>query len=436
MLIFLLNHDPVTEQDIFVSQYQPYADYITGDGTRDVMSYPMWGYPAVIALIGDTLRMALQYILAMTVVLMLLRRLNRIKPLGMFELSIVAIMSVPWFAISSLNSATAIALPLIWIAILFSLDRAGGVLGIKNALVAGLLIGLALNFRSEFLVLPVLLSVWFLVLPAVRNRNLTHMRRTILPALVLSVVGGASLLPWAAFTHGKTGEANLTSTNGGAVSYITLGQLAGNPWGIIHEDAQAQRTLSDLGHTDVNPYSPEGNDILMSLFLDSIRAEPVAYARKVAYNARNIFLGGLYFGDWEHWIPGTDSVRIDVYKEKVKDQIGVNPHQAQIAAYRDSGVWDEGVGISEVVLLTTAALVIIGTNVLTLISAGVVIFTVLRRRLTAEQAVPLLMIAYVFALVSLLQYQPRHVNAALPAMIIISYPLLNGTIAWLRRRVL
>jgi hypothetical protein len=435
-LVFLLNRDPVTEQGIFLAQYRPYADYIAGDGSREVVSYPMWGYPAVIAFLGDALRMTLQYVLALTVVIMLMLRQARIKPLGLVGISIVAIASVPWFAISSLNSASAIALPLIWIAILFSLVRDDRMLGIKQALTAGLLIGLALNFRSEFLALPVVLSVWFLALPALRDRSLAQTRRSILPALALSAVAWASLLPWAAFTHAEAGEANLTSTNGGAVSYITLGQLPGNPWGIVHEDSQAQWTLSELGHTGVDPHSPEGNDILMSLFLDSIRDEPVAYARKVVHNTRNAFLGGLYFGDWEQWIPGMDAAQMDVIREKLKARIEINENQSEVARYQESGLWDEDVGLSEIAVVSVAIFLVIGTNLLILISVAVAVFVILRRRLTSDQAVPLLIFAYVLTTVALLQYQPRHMNAAWPTMIIFSYPFLTGTITWARSRLL
>ena len=435
LLVFFINRDPSTEQGVFLAQHQPYADYITGGGPRDVVSYPIWGYPAVIAFLGDVPRMVLQYVLSLVVILMLIPQFRRSKPIGLPGASIIAVASIPWFAIASLNSASAIALPLIWLAILLLLNHLGGVPGYKRALLAGVMIGIALNFRSEFLALPLLLSIGILVLPAFRSRSLVPMKRSIWPAIILTVVAWSSLSPWAVFTQVKADELNVTSTNGGAVAYITLGQLPGNPWGIVHEDYQAQRTLSGLGHDDVNPYSPEGNDILMSLFLDSIRAQPGAYARKVVHNTRNALVGGLYFGDWDGWIPGTDPVQIDVVKEKFKNRTGINPNPSQIAWYRESGLWEEGAGFDEIAVVTVAGVFAVGTDLLILMAIITAGITLLRRRLTAGQLIALLVFAYVLASVAFLQYQPRHMNTAWPAMMMFASTALMGILGWSRRRL-
>ena len=424
LIVFFLNRNPIAEQDIYVLQYLPYSEYLTGDGSRDVVTYPLWGYPAVISLLGDCVRMAVQYVLALFVVLTVLGMLNRTKPLTPIIAVIVVISSVPWFASASLNSASAISIPLIWLAILIAVGNGEGGMKLRPTLISGALIGLALNFRSDFLILPGLLALGFIVWPVIRDRNTISLRKSAVPALALMAVAWASLLPWGFFSQANADDFSVVSTNGGAVSYISLGQLPGNPWGVIHEDSQANRALSELGHEDINPYSPEGDKILRTLFLDSIRAEPAAFTRKVVRNTRNAFIGGLYFGDWEKWLPGVDGARIDVVKEKIKEKAGVNPNVSQIDRYRESGLWDEGLGVEEVAIVGFAAAFTAGTDILILAAAAMAIVALVRRRFTTLQLAALLMLAYVFALVALLQYQPRHMNAAWPAMIILIYPLV------------
>ena len=434
LLIFYLNRNPVAEQDVYLGDYLPYARYLTGDGPREVVTYPMWGYPAVIAISGDFFRMAVQYALALGVILAVLNRLGRERPVGLVGTLIIAVASVPWFATASLNSASAIAVPLIWLAVLTVLCRAG-VLNYRRALVAGALIGIALNFRSEFLILPGVLALAVVALSAMRAHRLIPRRTSVGPAIALLFVAWASLLPWAIFSQVKTGEINVTSTNGGAVSFITLGQLPGNPWGIVHEDAQARRALDERGHEDVHPYSAEGNDILRSLFLDSIRSEPAACARKVVRNIRNAMIGGLYFGDWEPWLPGSDEVRIDVVKEKIKERLGVNPNLSQIEIYQESGIWDDNLGAAEVILVGVAVLFVIGTDLLIVLALITAVVLLASRRLDTLHVFSLLIMAYVVILVGLLQYQPRHMNTAWPALIIFGDTALAGAVIWARRRL-
>ncbi len=424
LLVFVLNRNPVTEQDIYVLHYLPYARYLTGDESRDVVTYPMWGYPAVIALLGDALRMVAQFLLALAVAVIVLGRVNRHRPMGRITAATMVAASVPWFAAASLNSATAISVPLVWLAILIVVKDGVGDLKLRTALTTGAMIGLALNFRSEFLVLPAFLSLGLLAWPVIRARSMVPLRKSVVPAFALIVVAWASLLPWAIFSQNNTEDFSVVSTNGGAVSFISLGQLPGNPWGIVHEDAQARRTLDELDHEDVDPYSPEGNEILGALFRDSIRAEPTAFARKMIRNTRNAFIGGLYFGDWEVWHPGTNATRIDVMKEKIKEKIGVNPNLSQIQSYRESGLWDENLDIDEIAIVGLAGLFTAGTNILILTTVVTAVVMLVRRQFTELHGVAMLMLIYTLTLVALLQYQPRHMNPAWPAMVIFIYPLV------------
>ena len=114
----------------------------------------------------------------------------------------------------------------------------------------------------------------------------------------------------------------------------------------------------------------------------------------------------------------------------------MNPNLSQIEHYRDAGLWDEGLGVGEIAIVGFAGLFTAGTDMLILVASIMAVVMLARRRLTAFHLVALLMFAYVFALVALLQYQPRHMNTAWPAMIMFTYPIattISATLAGLGR---
>jgi hypothetical protein len=221
------------------------------------------------------------------------------------------------------------------------------------------------------------------------------------------------------FSYRNVGEFRLTSSNGGAVSVISLGQLPGNPWGIAHDDAEAVRLLREAGYSDISPYSAEGDWVLRGSFFDSITTRPFAYVQKVVHNARNIFIGGLYFGDWDHWIPGTNRERVDVIREKIKSRLDLNPNLRQIAMYKANRQWYEGTSTGEFMLLIGAGSYLVASILLIAVGMAAVLFLIATRRVSREVFAALLILLYVVALSALVQYQPRHINAAWPALIIL-----------------
>lgn len=419
-LVFILNRNPVTEQGIYSGQYVPYARFLLGEESREILTYPMWGYPFAIAVLGDIPLIALQFVLALLAVSMVFARIDAGKNLGRWSRLFVALLTVPWFALSSLNSAIAIAIPLLWISVILFFDALDSTAKWWRMAVAGALFGLALNFRSEFLLLaPVLAlggAVWTFVLTRPeRGHALTILSK----AAAFSFIAFLMLVPWGVFSHRNTGEFRLTSSNGGAVSVISLGQLPDNPWGIVHEDAEAVRLLREEGYADISPYSAEGDRILRRSFLDAITSRPVSYMNKVVHNARNVLMGGLYFGDWDHWLPGTNRERIDVFREKLKSRLGLNPNLRQIAMYKANRQWYEGVGAGEFILLIGAGSYLVVSILLVALGMVASLFLTATRRVSREVFVAILILLYVVALASLIQYQPRHINAAWPALIIL-----------------
>ena len=417
-LVFVLNRNPYTEENIYLQVYVPYADYLRGYGVREVVTYPLWGYPAVVAWLEDVPRMALQFVLALAVAVITLRAAGFKEGRSIWWHFLVAVAVIPWFALASLNSSSAVAVPLVWLSVFLFLSSLRSRRPVWQSAAAGALLGLALNFRTEFLPLAVILPIGGL-LWRMRGPAAPRLAALLTKAVAYGVAAFLMLAPWAAFTAETSGAPRLTSSNGGAVSVISLGQLPDNPWGIIHNDAEARRVLREAGHEEVSPYSVEGDRILRRRFLDMVTAEPGGYVAKLVHNARNLFLGGLYFGDWERWLPGTDARRLDVVREKLKSRFGVNPNLAQIENYKNEGAWDEPPTVAESALVGVATAYVLGTDALVLAAAAAALLLIVVRRVTITVAASILMLAYVAALAILLQYQPRHITGAWPAMAIL-----------------
>ncbi len=419
VLVFVLNRNPLAEQNVFLQQHIPYADYLRGEGSRTVTTYPMWGYPALVALLGDVPRVALQFALAAAVATITLRIAKRNTPHGIWWHVIAAGVLVPWFALGSLNSASAVAVPLVWLSVFAFVRAEREKRSLWSFAGAGALLGLAVNFRSEFVPLALVVPAAGLVWTFATSRGLP--RRRFPGPMTFAALALLPLAPWAALSYETTGTARLSSSNAGAVSVISLGQLPGNPWGIIHDDSEALRLLGEAGYEELAPYSEDGDRRLREMFVELITDDPLAYASKVMHNARNVFAGGLYFGDWDAWFPGIGTERVDVVKEKLKSRFGLNPNARQIEAYKAAGLWDDSPTPSEMGLLAVATFYVLGTDVLFLVAVAAALYLAFSRRLASWEAVATGLLLYVVALATLLQYQPRHMNAAWPALAILFF---------------
>ena len=77
----------------------------------------------------------------------------------------------------------------------------------------------------------------------------------------------------------------------------------------------------------------------------------------------------------------------------------------------------------------------IGTDLLIVLALITAVVLLASRRLDTLHVFSLLIMAYVVILVGLLQYQPRHMNTAWPALIIFGDTALAGAVIWARRRL-
>ena len=311
----------------------------------------------------------------------------------------------PWYTLHSVRwpmspavSLTVLSLLLLWL----SLKRGTW----WPSVAGGALAGAALNFRSDFL----FLGVFVLVVVAAARALRQHRGSAVMPVLVYVVVALCCLIPWGLHYKAETGRFSLSSSHGGMVAYITLGQLPGNPWGIIHNDGDARAVVHAID-PEMAPYSDDGNRVLAARFLENVRSHPGAYARKVARNLTHVFIGGFYNGE-----PGTGSADtlqgLEILKEKLKERLGFHPNVREIEAYKASGEWDRFSSSPAAIALLVLLLSATALGAAFLLTSLLGLAASLRR--IARDPFHLLMaslVVYLWAVVALMQYQPRHVNA-------------------------
>ncbi len=262
--------------------------------------YPMWGYPLLLApgvwlgapLLWITL---VQFVLCGTA-FWAFYRIFGLRP-RLWHIPCL----LPLFALCSVKWPDAVTLPLL----LLLLERATKYLedGRPRAAVgAAALFGLSVNVRSEFLLLPVCM----LGLAWATRRGGDRKRWLALTGGLL--LGGAVFLaPWAARSQALLGQWRLSSTNGGGVLYITLGQLPGNPWGIRHADAEAWTYVQARGLD--SPWSPAGDAMLRAAWLERVVAHPFAFAGKVLGNGLRLATHGVYTGEYYTLIASPQAAR-------------------------------------------------------------------------------------------------------------------------------
>jgi 4-amino-4-deoxy-L-arabinose transferase-like glycosyltransferase len=395
------------EATILREYHEPLAAWLRGNTQRSLVTYPVWGYAALLAVFSPSVLHAIQLIgaaAAMGLVWLLLG--HRIA--ARRTLAVLLVLAIPWhaLAVSLWSPAPAALLSLLALLVLgVGLERGN----FFACALGGTLLGLAANFRSEALALVIAVPV-----AALLARILRLPWGRPLHASLAALCAMAAILPWGFHVQRASGHWSFTGSNGGMVALISLGQLPRNPWGIVHHDSFASEWLKRQGH-HLDPLSPEGDRILRGGFQNAIRAHPAAYASKVVRNLRNALIGGLYVGEME--VPDEERVALDRIRERWKERLGLNPNIREIEAQGradrisspspSASVW--------VALAWQTSGVALGAIFVLFGLAGIVLA---RRRLANDGVLSLfaLAIAVQFAVMGALQYLPRHTTSLYPML--------------------
>lgn len=304
--VFYFNQFHLNQDYIYYNHILPIAvNILNGAGYVDqnfVPSfYPMWGYvflqlPGVALGIPEVWTLAFQFIFAITGIVVFYK---------LFDLQekIVHIpLFLPYFALSSIKTADGIVATLI-IFYLFQLKLYEKNKKTKYLIYAGLIIAAIVNLRTEYIYLPLFQLAIYLIFKKDKIFTLKN-------HIAIVIIMLFSLIPWAARSAIVTGEWRFTSSNGGAVVYISLGQLPNNAWRISPVDSTAYGIARSYGIDD--PFSPAANKIFKELTYKAILEHPLEFAKKMGFNTVKFFTGGVYTGEYANFfISKSERTKID-----------------------------------------------------------------------------------------------------------------------------
>jgi hypothetical protein len=264
----------------------------------------MWGYGAVVWLLDDKLlRLVVQAAAAVATLSCFIRVCERaaLLPVAMLRLIRIAfVLLVPWHAYHALQWPYSISSSLFLVSFALLIQAWATTLAAKlrakrlgACVLAGVLFGLGLNFRSDFYLFPIGILVLVWLLPAYRPYRLE--------ALAWLTAAYVCLLPWGLYVKTATGQFSITSSNGGHVLFVGLGQLPRNKWGITPFDGDPVmlRELREHFGYEHGSLDTEANAYLTRRWLHLILEDPVEYGKKVAFGSLLTLTNGAYSGEFQ-----------------------------------------------------------------------------------------------------------------------------------------
>lgn len=302
LLVLFLNYHAQGMQGV-VPNYEDFKRIILAGfdpkaGIYGTPTFPMWGYGWLLLLTeSKTALLLLQHGLALWAVWIFVRFLEA-RP-GMPQGAVTLLKgllvgSLPWYAFHSLRWPYSVAISLFLVSCVL-LVEAMSAEGGRPARVAtsGILFGLALNFRSDYLWMPILFGAIVVAWGGWRGRVLKHVALWLAAAYLL-------LVPWALYARRATGQYLLASTNAGHVLFIGLGNLPGNKWGIVPEDGDPVMTalIQERFGARRSSLLYDTDRFLRGEFLRRVLEDPREYLRKVMYAFESMVRGGVYGGEF------------------------------------------------------------------------------------------------------------------------------------------
>lgn len=261
-------------------------------------TFPMWGYGWLMLVTEDRLvLLIIQMTLALFATQVTLNHLETtttFSPGAMRALRWFVAFAIPWYAIHAVRWPYSIAASMFLLSVV-CLHRAllEPRRGIRWVLVSGSLFGLILNLRSDYYLMPLGLAAAVIWCGAQRARVAGY-------ALVWLASIYATLVPWMIYTRHVTGHPLLTSTNGGHVFFIGLGNLPGNKWGVTAADddpAMHSRLAKHFGEPK-SSLIYESDRFLFQEFRRCVEQHPQEYLRKCGYALLSMIRFGPYPGEF------------------------------------------------------------------------------------------------------------------------------------------
>ena len=420
-----LNYFNQSEIGIFTGRYIPLAESIQQLGysypwdPESAATYPMWGYPILVALLdpigGPETVYFFQYLLLLASFRMIYRSFE--LPRRGETVKIVLFYGILVFYAMLLSAKWPLAI-FAFLLLVFGLLHERGRDGL-----ASLALLLAMHFRFEGLILWGI-HLFLLLFHSLRSRARSAeppetapdglpdlgadaptkpaptSARNLLWMMTVAVCSVLLLAAWPVYQYSQHQEFLPGPTNSGGVLYRSLGQLPGNPWGREDNDGAASRYAKSQGVEDA--WGIEGNRVLLRGFLNDVSAYPAFFAAKVIYNGVSIARGGLYTTEIRSL-----TVRGDMDRDAEQRELLAKYQGRPFSLFPD------------VFSFNAHTYAMLGQLLLRIISGlllGALLITLLARLFlggVSPGSPYVWMIAGQFLLIGVAQYQERHVSAVL-----------------------
>lgn len=303
-------------------------------------TFPMWGYGWIFLITEKKPLIFLAQGLISIISLYLLceytiRNILQTK-IAKYTFLLLILLSTSWIAIQFTLSPYGLAISLLILSLLLfsKLLNAQGLRSIFFLLAGGILAGLLLNFRSDYLYFIIAMPVFFLF-----QKNLTLYRKAG-NILIWFFILGLFLLPWAMYTYKVVGKPLLASTNTGHVLYIGLGNLPNNKWGVLaaDHDAVMREDLKRRFGEPADSLTYDGDMYLKDRFKDLVISDPMEYLYKVIYSAKATLFSGIYVPEFFNLLNNCshrelDQKLIDSCKDEFVYTISHRPLMALFDSY-------------------------------------------------------------------------------------------------------
>ena len=271
-------------------------------------TFPMWGYGWLLVLTENKVALlGMQFALGLLSIWLLCHTLKKFQLLGDLELFVFEafmVLALPWYVLHSFRWPPSILASLLVLAVVLL------TVGLKSErrfsaelILSGCCLGLALNFRSDYYLLPLAFAsvVWMM-----QTFRLTALKHVVVWSLCVYLM----LVPWILYAKHVTGQYLLTSTNGGLVLFIGFGQAPQNKWGITYSDGDPKvhallreefgDEFMERGRGYATTFA-EADQFLKRQVFNMILEEPRWFVQhKMAWNFERMMNDGIYAGEfWE-----------------------------------------------------------------------------------------------------------------------------------------
>ena len=391
-------------------------------------AYPIWGY-SLFSQVMEEYTPVLQSILLYPLLFLLVRHTGQIaagtKHPSIRGLMLVILLLPFIFLSTSLYTSSVAAILMISGTLLI-------IKGIRDEyrpgplFTAGLLIGLAYNFRAEILIYGLAVAGCLLLYLARHGRFKTDCKGI----LVYVAVMLTCTIPWISYTASVLDRPSITSTNGGGTMYFGLGIREDNPWNIIDSDDFVENIADQLEFGSA--WSEKANRHFKIEFMNAVQEHPRAFVDRIVTGWIYMMKQGLYFPDFRALHTSSQyRAELDYVNEVFKQNLGLNVNQEQLRKYKEMGISNNVISIGQYFIVVSEYFlrVVFALVFLALVIGSIYTSIVTRFRYIESY----LFVAYsgiLLAVAGLIQTNPRHTTLILPILIITCFTVrLRGQIA-------